>query len=91
MKVLIIESERGWGQKIDEVKEFATREEAEKFCREYNDKHNPPMNRAPDWYMYARMEDHERGESMLRSNAGGNATERSEGRVDHNVGRQTEE
>ena len=25
------------------------------------------------------------------SNAGGNATERSEGRVDHNVGRQTEE
>lgn len=24
-------------------------------------------------------------------NAGGNATERSEGRVDHNVGRQTEE
>lgn len=68
MKVLIIESERGWGQKIDEVKEFATREEAEKFCREYNDKHNPPMNRAPDWYMYARMEDHERGESMLRSN-----------------------
>jgi len=74
MKVLIIESERGWGQKIDEVKEFATREEAEKFCREYNDKHNPPMNRAPDWYMYARMEDHERGESMLRSNAGDERT-----------------
>lgn len=68
MRVLIIESERGWGQKIDEVKEFATREEAEKFCCEYNDKHNPPMDSAPDWYMYARMEDHERGESMLRSN-----------------------
>ena len=68
MKVLIIESERGWGQKIDEVKEFATREEAEKFCREYNDKYNPPMDSAPDWYMYARMEDHERGESMLCSN-----------------------
>ena len=82
MKVLIIESERGWGQKIDEVKDFATREEAEKFCCEYNDKHNPPMDSAPDWYMYARMEDHERGGSMLRSNAGGNATERSEGRVD---------
>ena len=27
----------------------------------------------------------------MRHNAGGNATERSEGRVDHNVGRQTEE
>lgn len=66
MRVLIIESERGWGQKIDEVKEFATREEAEKFCCEYNDKHNPPMDSAPDWYMYARMEDHERGASMLR-------------------------
>ena len=69
MKVLIIESERGLGQKIDEVKEFSTCEEAEKFCREYNDKHNPPMDCAPDWYMYARMEDHERGDSMLRSNA----------------------
>ena len=69
MRVLIIESERGWGQKIDEVKEFSTREEAVKFCREYNDKYNPPMDSAPDWYMYARMEDHERGDGMLRSNA----------------------
>ena len=31
------------------------------------------------------------GDYSLPSNAGGNATERSEGRVDHNVGRQTEE
>ena len=28
---------------------------------------------------------------LMPSNAGGNATERSEGRVDHNVGRHTEE
>lgn len=55
-KVLIIESERGWGQKVDEVKEFPDYAEAEKFCREYNSKHNPPMAMAPDWYMYARIE-----------------------------------
>ena len=55
-KVYIIESERGWGQKIDEVKEFATSEEAEKYCREYNRKYNPPKAETPDWYMYARME-----------------------------------
>lgn len=28
IKVYMIESERGWGSKIDEVKEFPTREEA---------------------------------------------------------------
>lgn len=55
-KVFIIESERGWGQKIDEVKEFPTYEEAEEFCREYNRKHNPPMGRTPEWYMYARVD-----------------------------------
>lgn len=54
-KVEIIESERGWGQKIDEVKEFPTPEEAEAFCREYNRKHNPPRETVPDWYMYARL------------------------------------
>lgn len=55
-KVYIIESEIGWGQKIDEVKTFQTYEEAEKYCREYNSKHNPPSNKAPDWYMYAQLE-----------------------------------
>lgn len=54
-KVYIIESERGWGQKVDEVKEFPSHEEAEKFCREYNSKHNPPMDKTPDWYMYAKI------------------------------------
>lgn len=56
MRVLIIESERGWGQKIDEIKEFPTDEAAETFCREYNNKHNPPSDTVPDWYMYARLE-----------------------------------
>ena len=63
-KVYIIESERGWGQRVEGVEEFATPEEAEKFCREYNSKHNPPMDTTPEWYMYARMEGQEFG--MLR-------------------------
>lgn len=35
-KVIIIESERGWGQKIDEIKSFDTMEEAEKFIKDHN-------------------------------------------------------
>ena len=56
VKVFIIESEAGWGQRVEETKEFPTREEAEKFCREYNRKHNPPKDSTPGWYMYARIE-----------------------------------
>lgn len=63
-KVYIIESEKGWGQKIDEVKEFPSREEAEQFCRKYNAEHNPPMDETPEWYMYARLEG--QGFGMLR-------------------------
>jgi hypothetical protein len=55
VKVYIIESERGWGQKVDEVKEFPTREEAEKFVREYNSQNTEPT--VPDWYMYAQVEE----------------------------------
>jgi hypothetical protein len=57
IRVLIIESERGWGQKIDEEKEFDTLEAAEAFIKDYNKGNNLPE--APDWYMYARLE-HER-------------------------------
>ena len=35
-KVQIIESERGWGQKVDETKEFKTFEEARKFQKDFN-------------------------------------------------------
>lgn len=55
-KVLIIESERGWGQKIDETKEFKTKEEAEKFVTDYNKKYNNKPE-VPDWYMYAVLEE----------------------------------
>jgi hypothetical protein len=52
-RVDIIESERGWGSKVDEVKYFDTEESALAFCKEYNDKYNPP-GPAPDWYMIAQ-------------------------------------
>jgi hypothetical protein len=54
-KVTIIESERGWGQKIDETIYFDNAAEAKAFAQEYNDKHNPP-GPAPDWYMMAVYE-----------------------------------
>lgn len=57
IKVFIIESEAGWGQKVDSTLEFSTKEEAEAYCREYNNKHNPIMDKTPDWYMYAKMRD----------------------------------
>lgn len=53
-KVLIIESERGYGQKIDEVKYFNTKAEAEQFVEKYNECNNLPQ--VPDWYMYARID-----------------------------------
>lgn len=52
-RVNIIESERGWGQKIDESKDFLTYEAAKKWADNYNEKYNPPVDVVPDWYMYA--------------------------------------
>ena len=49
--VNIIESERGWGRTIDEVKEFDDIETARKFIRDYNKQNTAPT--APDWYMQA--------------------------------------
>lgn len=51
--VHIIESERGWGQKVDEEKTFPTRAEAEAFCKQYNARNNEDS--VPDWYMYATI------------------------------------
>lgn len=51
-KVTIIESERGWGQRVDEVKSFTTYEEAKKFQIDFNAENN--KNYVPDWYMAAR-------------------------------------
>lgn len=53
-KVVIIESERGWGQKVDEVKYFDNESDALKFVEQYNA--DLPPGPAPDWYMIARYE-----------------------------------
>jgi hypothetical protein len=53
-RVDIIESERGWGSKVDEVKYFDTEESALAFCKEYN-KDNP-TDHVPDWYMVAQYQ-----------------------------------
>lgn len=50
-KVEVIESERGWGQRLDEVKYFDNRDEALSFVRTFNAQ-NTAID-VPDWYMYA--------------------------------------
>jgi hypothetical protein len=52
--VLIIESERGWGQRVDEIIEFETRELAEEYAKNYNAKYNNEPE-VPGWYMYAKV------------------------------------
>lgn len=55
-KVAIIESERGWGQKIDEVRKFSTYAEAKKFQDTFNKPNYEDWERTkrvPDWYMQA--------------------------------------
>lgn len=51
-RVDIIESERGWGQKIDEQKFFDDATEAYKFVEDFNKQNN--LDYVPDWYMYAQ-------------------------------------
>lgn len=50
-RVNIIESERGWGSRVDDTKFFTTQDEAKQFCADYNSKNTSTM--VPDWYMYA--------------------------------------
>lgn len=52
-QVHIIESERGWGSKIDEVYHFDTEKEARDWAEAYNKKYNNEPT-VPDWYMSAR-------------------------------------
>jgi len=52
-QVFIMESERGWGIKIDEVRYFDTPEQALKFIEDYNARNN--LTEVPDWYMYAEI------------------------------------
>lgn len=52
-KVALIEFERGWGSKIDEVREFSTREERDAFIVEFNSQNDKDI--VPDWYMIAEV------------------------------------
>lgn len=52
-KAHIIEYERGWGIKVDEVRNFNTKEERDAFVKDYNEKYNPPSDNPPEWAMYA--------------------------------------
>lgn len=51
-RVNIIESERDWGSKIDEVLYFDNETEAKQYVKDYNDKWNTSTS-VPDWYMIA--------------------------------------
>lgn len=53
IKVAIIEYERGWGQRIDEIKTFSTMDSAQAFIKKYNSYNTSPT--APDWYMQAEL------------------------------------
>ena len=50
-RVTVIESERGWGQKVDEYRRFETKEEAEQWAKQFNAKND--LDYVPDWYMRA--------------------------------------
>ena len=50
-KATIMEYERGWGSRVDEVREFDTESERDAFIVEFNS-HNT-ADTAPDWYMVA--------------------------------------
>jgi len=50
-RVDIIESERGWGQKVDEVKFFDSETLAKAFVTKFNSQNTSAV--VPDWYMRA--------------------------------------
>lgn len=50
-KVDICESERGWGQRLDETCEFTNYQEALEFSEDFNSKNT--QDTVPDWYLYA--------------------------------------
>lgn len=61
-RVVVIESERGWGQKVDEVKYFDTYEEAANFRDEVNSHNN--LSYVPDIYWRAEGPEEVRGGSQ---------------------------
>ena len=50
-RVELIEFERGWGSKVEYVLYFDNKDEAEKYCLDFNAKNT--AKEVPDWYMIA--------------------------------------
>lgn len=50
-RVTVIESERGWGQSVHDVRYFETIEEANSFVKDFNSRNT--ADKVPDWYLVA--------------------------------------
>ena len=50
-KVTLLEFERGWGSRVDEVIYFDTEQNAKVYAKEFNSLNT--QDTAPDWYMVA--------------------------------------
>lgn len=50
-KVAIVEYERGWGSKVEDVHEFKSYTKAEKFVEKFNSRNTAKV--APDYYVQA--------------------------------------
>jgi hypothetical protein len=59
-KVEVWEYERGWGSKIDEIREFDSQQAAEIWVKSFNAHNN--LSEVPDWYMVAKPGNFEMGE-----------------------------
>jgi len=53
VRVAIMESEKGWGSRIDEIKNFNCPTKAQQFVDDFNSENN--LDVVPDWYMYAEI------------------------------------
>lgn len=54
IKIAVIESEAGWGRKVDDWMVCLSIEDAKAFGKEYNSRNN--LSVVPDWYMQVEGE-----------------------------------
>lgn len=50
-KAALMEFERGWGSRVDEIREFDTEKERDDFVESFNAQNTSAI--VPDWYMIA--------------------------------------
>jgi hypothetical protein len=53
VKVALVEYEKGWGNRVDEVKTFSSLTKANAFIKKFNAYNNQPT--VPDWFMVASL------------------------------------